>query len=805
MNTKNRQEFVNSLHTYLRENHSQAHHVLHHFLATDRRFFLRSDLLDGFSEVCEADSTLSDTPLANVILASQEAALDANWFCFAVRSRIGRWFYVRIHLEAMDAEQISISEFLRFKEHLTSKGQTAPDEWMLEVDLGPFSREYKKPSEPRSIGRGVDFLCRRLSSELFDRRGVGAQKLVEFLQVHNYQGQQLMLNTSIKDVEDLSQALRNAEDYLKTQKPDTGWALLQNKLRGLGFEAGWGRDAARVADTLQLLMDLLEAPTADALEAFLSRIPMIFSVAIISPHGWFGQADVLGRPDTGGQVVYILDQVRALEEDMKQRLEVQGLDIEPKILVLSRLIPEAEGTNCDQRLEPIAGSRNAAILRVPFRAESGEVLPQWISRFEVWPFMERYTLDAERELLAELGGRPDLIVGNYSDGNLVASLMAHRLGVTQCNIAHALEKAKYLYSDLFWQDNEEQYHFSCQFTVDLLAMNMADFIITSTYQEIAGTESSIGQYEGHQTFTLPGLYRVIEGIDVYDPKFNIVSPGADDTVYFPFTEQARRLRHLEPELEELVFGNPVAGASRGQLVDPDKPLLFTMARMDRIKNITGLLEWYGRSKALRKEANLLIASGYIDPERSNDTEERAQLEMMHQLMDKYDLDGQVRWLEGQVDRERNGELYRFVADRQGAFVQPALFEAFGLTVIEAMGTGLPTFATCFGGPLEIIEEGLSGFHIDPNHGDAAAQKIADFFARCRADPKQWKKISKGALQRVESHYTWQRYAERMMTLSRIYGFWKYITGVERAETQRYLEMFYSLQLRPRIATLKDRH
>jgi sucrose synthase len=28
-------------------------------------------------------------------------------------------------------------------------------------------------------------------------------------------------------------------------------------------------------------------------------------------------------------------------------------------------------------------------------------------------------------------------------------------------------------------------------------------------------------------FTMPGLYRVVAGIDVYDPKFNIVSPGAD--------------------------------------------------------------------------------------------------------------------------------------------------------------------------------------------------------------------------------------------------------------------------------------
>lgn len=39
--------------------------------------------------------------------------------------------------------------------------------------------------------------------------------------------------------------------------------------------------------------------------------------------------------------------------------------------------------------------------------------------------------DAASEIAAELRGIPDLIIGNYSDGNLVASLLAHKLGVTQ--------------------------------------------------------------------------------------------------------------------------------------------------------------------------------------------------------------------------------------------------------------------------------------------------------------------------------------------------------------------------------------
>lgn len=569
----------------------------------------------------------------------------------------------------------------------------------------------------------------------------------------------------------------------------------------MGFEIGWGRDAARVRETMQLLSDILQAPDPSTLEEFLARVPMIFSIVIFSPHGFFGQSNVLGRPDTGGQVVYILDQVRALEREMLRRLADIGLDIAPQIVIVTRLIPAAEGTTCDQRVEPVVGTRHARILRVPFRRASGEVVPQWISRFSIWPYLERFAQDAERELLAELGGRPDLIVGNYSDGNLVASLISQSLGVTQCNIAHALEKPKYLYSDLYWREHEAQHHFACQFTADLIAMNVADFIVTSTYQEIAGTSESMGQYESYKSFTMPGLYRVVDGVDVFDPKFNIVSPGADPDVYFPYTDTDRRLSHLQEEIESLLFGEPGCGRWRGGFAQPERPILFSMARLDRIKNITGLVDWYGRSAGLRERANLLVVAGHLDFDESQDQEERAEIERMHRLFDEHGLDGHVRWLGCHLEKPLAGELYRYLADRRGAFVQPALFEAFGLTVIEAMSSGLPTFATCFGGPAEIIEHGVSGFHIDPNHGDRAAELLTGFLKRCAQDPAHCRAISQGGLERIAARYTWARYAERIMTLSRIYGFWKYVTNLERAETRRYLEMFYGLQLRPLAAAI----
>lgn len=331
-------------------------------------------------------------------------------------------------------------------------------------------------------------------------------------------------------------------------------------------------------------------------------------------------------------------------------------------------------------------------------------------------------------------------------------------------------------------------------------MNSADFIITSTYQEIAGTAQTVGQYESYQAFTLPGLYRVVQGIDPFDPKFNIVSSGADERIYFSYLDEGRRLRSLQADIERLLFGEDPGVPWRGHFSDPGKPLLFTLARLDRIKNLTGLADWFGACERLRERANLLVIGGHVDPGASGDAEEREQILRMHGLMDRHALDGNMRWLGTRLDKALAGEIYRTVADLRGAFVQPALFEAFGLTLIEAMASGLPVFATRHGGPLEIIQHGVSGFHIDPNDGSATAA-ITDFLENSAADPVLWEHLSQGALARVEARYTWRRYAERMMTLSRIYGFWKFVSNLEREETARYLQMFYHLQMRPLARTL----
>lgn len=755
----------------------------------------RHQLLAEYDTITSSGEIQKLPVFDDVIGAAQEAIVLPPWVALAIRPRPGVWEYVRINVSELAVEELTVPEYLKFKESLVEE---VPDAFTLELDFEPFNASFPKPSLSKSIGNGVQFLNRHLSSKLFQDKE-SLTPLLNFLRAHNYKGTSMMVNDKIQSLGALRSSLRKAEDYLLSVPQETPYSEFNSRFQTLGLEKGWGDNAQRTLDNIHLLLDLLEAPDPCNLEKFLATIPTMFNVVIMSPHGYFAQDNVLGYPDTGGQVVYILDQVRALESEMLLRIKQQGLDITPKIVIITRLLPDAVGTTCGQRIEPVEGCNHTIILRVPFRNKDG-ILRKWISRFDVWPYLETFTEDVATEIATEMEAKPDLIIGNYSDGNLVATLLAHKLGVTQCTIAHALEKTKYPNSDIYWKKFDSQYHFSCQFTTDLIAMNQTDFIITSTFQEIAGSKDTVGQYETHNAFTMPGLYRVVHGIDVFDPKFNIVSPGADMSVYFPYTETEKRLTHLHPEIEELLYSKEDNTEHKFYLEDRNKPIIFSMARLDRVKNLTGLVEFYGKSAKLRELVNLVIVCGDHGKE-SKDREEQAELKKMYSHIEEYKLNGQIRWISAQMNRTRNGELYRYICDTNGAFVQPAFYEAFGLTVVEAMTCGLPTFATLNGGPAEIIVDGVSGFHIDPYQGDKAAEILVNFFEKVKTDQSHWDKISAGGLKRIYEKYTWKLYSERLMTLTGVYGFWKYVSNLERRETRRYLEMFYALKLRSLFDTV----
>lgn len=731
--------------------------------------------------------------LGYILCTTKEAAVVPPYVAFAIRPNPGFWEFVKVNANDLSVDGITATEYLKYKE-MTVDEKWANDENALEIDFGAIDFSTPRLTLSSSIGNGLSYTSKFLTSKLSGSPG-SAQPLVDYLLSLNHQGEKLMINETLNTPSKLQSALIVAEAALALQPKDTPYQSFELRFKEWGFEKGWGDTAERVKETMRSLSEVFQSPDPLNMEKFLGRLPTIFNVVLFSVHGYFGQSNVLGLPDTGGQVVYVLDQVVALEEELLLRIKQQGLNVKPQILVVTRLIPDAKGTKCNQELEPVNNTKHSHILRVPFKTENGDIVSQWISRFDIYPYLERYTQDASDKIIELMEGKPDLIIGNYTDGNLVASLMASKLGITLGTIAHALEKTKYEDSDVKWKELDPKYHFSCQFTADLIAMNMADFVITSTYQEIAGSKDRAGQYESHAAFTLPGLYRVVSGINVFDPKFNIASPGADQSVYFPHTEKQRRLTQFRPAIEELLFAKGDNDEHIGYLEDKKKPIIFSMARLDIVKNITGLTEWYGKNKRLRNLVNLVVVGAFFDPSKSKDREEASEIKKMHMLIDKYQLKGQIRWIAAQADRIRNSELYRTIADTRGAFVQPALYEAFGLTVIEAMNCGLPTFATNQGGPAEIIVGGVSGFHIDPNNGDESSNKIANFFQKCKEDPEYWNRISLEGLKRINECYTWKIYANKVLNMGCVYSFWRQLYNDQKQAKQRYIQAFYNLQFR----------
>lgn len=779
------------------------------FRRLQQPYLLRNEILQAFGEYCRSSEKpayfFHASALGTLIHYTHEIILEEENVWFVVRPRIA---YQEVWLLANEMtcfEQMSAQDLLDVRDRLVNRYQPQ----LLEVNFRPFYAGDPHLDDPRKIGQGLAFLNHHLCDEMASNPEYWLELLYKGFHRIRYNGVQLLIGDRIRSGREFAEQVTQAINFLRDRPDNEPFANFRFDLQSLGLEPGWGNTAGRVRETLELFNRLMESAESAVLEAFVARVPAIFRVVLVSVHGWVGQSGVLGRPETAGQVMYVLEQARALEAKLREEVKLAGLDsldIHPQVVILTRLIPNCEGTACGLRLEKLQGTENGWILRVPFVDQQGQIVQDWVSKFEIWPYLENFALEAEREILAQLRGKPDLIVGNYSDGNLVAYLLSKRLKTLHCQIAHSLEKPKYLFSNLYWQDLEEQYHFSAQFTADLIGMNGADFIITSSYQEIVGTPDTIGQYESYQCFTMPQLYHVVDGIDLFHPKFNYVPPGINETVFFPYSSPERDLE-LRDRVREMLFTS-TDSSIRGHLTNPEKRPLLAVAPINTIKNLTGLAECFGQSPELQARCNLILLTSKLHPEQATHPEEAGEIAKLHEIIDRYDLENSIRWVGMRIPTMELGEAYRIIADREGVFVHFARFEAFGRTLIEAMISGLPTFATKFGGASEVIDD--ENFHLNPTDLEGTAAKIRQFLDDCDTNPEYWLKISNHQIERVRSHYSWEVHTKQLSLLAKIYRFWDFVKretaqGYAQGARQglwRYLDTLYHFVYKPRAAMIQ---
>lgn len=788
------------------EEHIALQQLIGTLRTSEKQYFLRNEILHDFADYCESLHKpayfFHSSSLGKLVHYTHELMLEADQVWLILRPWIASQQFWRLNADLSQCELMSAGALLDARDRLVGRYQPQ----VLEIDVAPFYENTPQISDPRNIGQGLTFLNRHLCTQVAQDPDHWLEILYEVLHRHQYDNTPLMINEQIQSSDQLEQQVKQALKFVRERSPDEPYEKFHPDMQALGFEPGWGNTAERVQETLELLERLITLPEPAILEAFVARFPAQFRIASVSIHGWVGQENALGRPETMGQVIYVLEQARSLEQQLREQIHAAGLEflgIQPQVVILTRLIPQCEGTHCDLRLEKIDRTENAWILRVPFREFNSKVTDHWISKFEIFPYLEPFAEDAEQELLNHFGNQPDLIIGNYTDGNLVAYLLGRRMKVTHCTIAHSLEKPKYLFSNLYWQDLEPQYHFSSQFTADLISMNAADFVVTSSYQEIVGTPDSLGQYESYKCFTMPELYHAVQGVNLFSPKFNRVPPGVDETFFFPYTERDRRSR--TSELEDLLFHQPHEQVI-GSLADPNKRPMLALAPISASKNLTGLVECFGQSEALRSRCNLILVSTKNKTADAISSEEGAELQKLHDLIEQYQLYDCIRWVGIPFSSYDLGEVYRVIADKSGIFVHFARFEAFGRVILEAMVSGLPTFATEFGGPAELIDEtGGHGFLINPTDYRASTEKILNFLEQLDRDPASWNSVSDRGIQRVRDEYTWRIHTSQLLMLAKLYSFWNYVYRDNREALLRYLDTLFQLVYKPRAATILEQH
>lgn len=435
-------------------------------------------------------------------------------------------------------------------------------------------------------------------------------------------------------------------------------------------------------------------------------------IALLSIHGLIRGHDLeLGRDaDTGGQTLYVLELAQALSLEP----EVARVD-----LFTRRVVDDHVDKDYAEAIEVISDK-----LRI-IRIDAGP--HEYVPKEQLWNHLDMFA-DNAADFMRAAGQFPDIIHSHYADGGIVGVHLSSLLGVPLIHTGHSLgrvKRSRLLASGLSSEQIERIYHMSRRIEAEELTLATAERVITSTHQEIEE------QYE---------IY------DHYQPdQMRIVPPGTN-LKQFKLPDGQELESELFAELTE-------------HLSDPNKPIILALSRPDMRKNIAALVQAFGQSKTLQSLANLVIIAGNRDD--IDDLEEGAK-EVFHGLLvaiDRYDLYGKVA-MPKHHRRDQVPFIYRIAAATGGVFVNPALTEPFGLTLIEAAASGLPLVATEDGGPRDIIGNCHNGYLIDPLESSTITKALLSLLE----DKQHWQDLVNKGLQGVKQHYSWDAHVKSYLKI-----------------------------------------
>ena len=430
-------------------------------------------------------------------------------------------------------------------------------------------------------------------------------------------------------------------------------------------------------------------------------------IALISIHGLIRSTDLeLGRdPDTGGQTRYVRDLAQALGRHQT----VGRVD-----LITQRVVDDSVSKEYSLVLESL--NTYSQIVRIDIGTEG------YIRKEELWEHLDIFA-DNLLAFFQDQERFPDILHSHYADAGLVASRLSNLTGIPLVHTGHSLgrdKKMRLLAAGMKKDEIESRYNIAHRIDAEEEVLATAELVVTSTCNEIED------QYE---------LY------DFYQPeKMVVIPPGADLEKFYPpkLGKKSGFLKAIRPFLRK-----------------EKKPIILALSRPDERKNIKTLLHAYGKSSRLRKLANLVIVAGNRDDIQDMDEGSQQVIQELLLLVDLYDLYGKVA-----LPKHHNADdvpsIYRMCAASGGVFVNPALTEPFGLTLLEASATGCPLLATENGGPVDILQNCQNGLLFDPLDEEQLTRQLIHILS----DHSFWKSLQRNGLQGVRKHYSWQAHVEK---------------------------------------------
>ncbi|MEM1158886.1 MAG: HAD-IIB family hydrolase [Verrucomicrobiota bacterium] len=430
-------------------------------------------------------------------------------------------------------------------------------------------------------------------------------------------------------------------------------------------------------------------------------------MAHISLHGLIrGDNLELGRDeDTGGQTRYVLELVQSLAKNS---------DVERVDLITRQVVDDSVSDDYARLEEPL--SDKAHIIRIPFGPR------KYLPKTKLWPYMEMF-VDQCLNYFQRTRTAPDIIHGHYADAGYGGAQLSRLLGVPFVFTGHSLGRIKrerLLESGVAEKEIESRYQISARIEAEEVALETCSLICTSTRQEVKS------QYEAYEHYV--------------PERMEVIPPGVDLEAFRPPQDDD------EPSKLELDID--------GFLHEPNKPMIVAMARPDERKNLEMLVETYGKSQELQREANLVLIMGSRDDVRKLPPGQKRVLSNVLFLVDVYNLYGKVAYPKAHASSDVPS-LYRAITRRRGVFINAAMTEPFGLTLLEAAASGAPIVATNNGGPSDIIANCQNGLLVDPFD----SKDIERALLRAMIEPESWNDWSRAGLQNVHAHYSWEHHVE----------------------------------------------